>query len=184
MPDTEIWKPCNICKTPIAYRQKYYLCSVSTCQRKRTGLFFCSVACFDAHLPMMRHRDAWAEPNDAPTREQAAKEALEDAAEKSAPERDPEPQRGAAADDRPARRVATLASEPSAEDEDDVLVVVSKLKKFIRVRSGMNTSDNVTSVLSDHLRDLSVRALRHAAADGRKTVLDRDFSAVLRADKS
>lgn len=182
MPDAEIWKPCNICKTPIKYRQKYFLCSVSTCQRKRTGLIFCSMACFDAHLPMMRHRDAWGEPNEAPSREQAEREALEEAEEKSAAE----PPRTVAAvtDDRPARRVATLGGETSTEDEDDVLVVVSKLKKFIRARSGMNTSDTVVSVLSDHLRDLSVRALRHAAADGRKTVFDRDFAAALRGDKA
>jgi hypothetical protein len=180
MPDAQVWKACNICKTPIAYRQKYYLCSVSTCQRKRTGLVFCSVACFDAHLPMMRHRDAWAEPNDAPSREQAEREEAEEAAERSAERKATE----SAPSAETARRVATLGGEPVADEGDEVLVVISKLKKFIRVRSGMNTSDGVASVLSDHLRELSVRALRHAAADGRKTVLERDFSAVLRPDKA
>jgi hypothetical protein len=197
MLDAQVWKPCNICKTPIAYRQKYYLCSVSTCQRKRTGLVFCSVACFDAHLPMMRHRDAWAEPNDAPSREQAERDEAEAQAEKAAEktaekaasqQKSGQPQRPGAvpsvmsSDER--RRVATLGGEPVADEEDDVLVVISKLKKFIRTRSGMNTSDGVTAVLSDHLRELSVRALRHAAGDGRKTVLERDFSAVLRGEKS
>jgi histone H3/H4 len=43
----------------------------------------------------------------------------------------------------------------------------------------MNTSDTVVGVLSDHLRELSVQALRNAAADGRRTVMDRDFAAVL-----
>jgi histone H3/H4 len=55
------------------------------------------------------------------------------------------------------------------------LVVVSKLKKYIKDRSGMNTSDGAMAVLSAHLRALSNEAIRTAARDGRKTVLDRDF---------
>jgi histone H3/H4 len=35
-------------------------------------------------------------------------------------------------------------------------------------------------VLSDHLRWLSVEALRKAAEDGRKTVMDRDYEHVIR----
>ena len=62
---------------------------------------------------------------------------------------------------------------------NDVLVVVSKLKAYVKARAGMNTSDQVSSVLSDHLRDLCRRAIRHAARDGRKTVMDRDFVRVL-----
>jgi histone H3/H4 len=57
----------------------------------------------------------------------------------------------------------------------DVLVVVSKLKDYVRARSGMNTSDGVVEVLSDRLRDLCDRAIERASRDGRKTVLDRDF---------
>jgi histone H3/H4 len=179
MTDT-VWKPCNICKGPIGYQQQYYLCSVSTCQRKRTGLTFCSVACFDAHLPMMRHRDAWAEPNKAPTREQAEQERLqeqtesEDAGPASPGASTATGPSGTAA----ARRMADPTLAPA--DDDDVLVVVSKLKKYIRTRSGMSTSDTVVSVLSEHLRELSVQALRQAASDGRKTVMDRDFLAVLK----
>jgi histone H3/H4 len=59
------------------------------------------------------------------------------------------------------------------------LVVVSKVKGYIRAYSGMNTSDNVTRVLSDHLRELCRAATNHARDDERKTVLDRDFEAVL-----
>ena len=63
-----IWKHCNMCKAPIAFGAEYYVCSVSTCNRKRTGLLFCSLPCFEAHLPTARHRDAWAERETAPTR--------------------------------------------------------------------------------------------------------------------
>jgi len=57
----------------------------------------------------------------------------------------------------------------------EVLIVVSKLKKYIRARSGMNTSDAVVPVLSDHLRRLCDEAIANATRDGRKTVMDRDF---------
>jgi len=39
---------------------------VSTCNRVRTGLFFCSMECWEGHLPTARHRDAWAEEKRAP----------------------------------------------------------------------------------------------------------------------
>ena len=61
-----------------------------------------------------------------------------------------------------------------------MLVVVSKLKQYIRARSGMNTSDGVTGVLSDHIRRLCDEAIRSAGRDSRKTVLDRDFPEVPR----
>lgn len=60
------WKLCSSCKKPIAHGSVYYLCSVSTCNRKRMPLCFCSVDCWDAHVPGARHRDAWAEENVAP----------------------------------------------------------------------------------------------------------------------
>lgn len=52
--------PCSMCKKPIEMGQRYYRCSVSTCNARRTRLYFCSVACWDAHLPEARHRDAGA----------------------------------------------------------------------------------------------------------------------------
>ncbi|HVJ14332.1 MAG TPA: hypothetical protein VM686_02785, partial [Polyangiaceae bacterium] len=54
-------------------------------------------------------------------------------------------------------------------------IVVSKLKAYIKARSGMNTSDAVTDALSDHIRRLCDLAIDNASVDNRKTVLDRDF---------
>ncbi len=157
------WKVCSTCKKPIEFGADHYLCSVSTCNRSRTGLFFCSVACWDAHVPMMRHRDAWAEPAKAPSRDEwEAEQAREAAREASSKSAEPAPRRrivGAESDDLP----------------KDVLVVVSKLKAYVRARSGMNTSDSVTGPLSDHIRKICDRAIQNAARDGRKTVLDRDI---------
>jgi hypothetical protein len=61
------WRRCNSCKKPIPYRGMYWVCNVSTCNRKRTGLVFCDVSCWDAHVPMMNHRESWAEERKAPT---------------------------------------------------------------------------------------------------------------------
>ena len=58
---------------------------------------------------------------------------------------------------------------------DEVLVVVSKLKKYIKDQAGMNTAGNVAEVLSKRVRDLCDEAIAAAKNDGRKTVKDRDF---------
>jgi histone H3/H4 len=60
--------------------------------------------------------------------------------------------------------------------EKEVLVVASKLKNYIRTKSGMNTSAAVIDVLSDKVRELCDQAVESAKRDGRKTVMDRDFS--------
>lgn len=184
-----------MCKTAIGFEAEYFTCSVSTCNRKRTGLYFCSVACFEAHLPTARHRDAWAERQRSPTvaEARAEEEAEQDEDTGSAPAHE----RPGSAPERstPQRRVvssatasgagASAAGAPAAEEpahgesETDVLIVVSKLKKYVRDRSGMNTSDAVVQVLSDHVRELCREAIRQAGQDGRRTVLDRDFTKVL-----
>lgn len=60
-------------------------------------------------------------------------------------------------------------------NENEILVVTSKIKKHIRSVSGMNTSSNVATKLSDTIRSLCAQAVENAKADGRKTVMDRDF---------
>ncbi|MBI3770178.1 MAG: hypothetical protein HY271_17030 [Deltaproteobacteria bacterium] len=56
-----------------------------------------------------------------------------------------------------------------------MLVVVSKLKLYVRLTSGLSTSDDVIAPLSDRLRRLCDDAVERARADGRKTVMARDF---------
>src|SRR5262245_13730012 len=68
MPEPERFRRCSTCRKDIDFEARYFVCSVSTCNRPRTGLFFCSVDCWDAHLPEARHREAWAEERRAPTR--------------------------------------------------------------------------------------------------------------------
>ena len=59
--------------------------------------------------------------------------------------------------------------------ERDVLVVISKVKAYIRAQSGMNTAGSVAPRLSEAVRRLCDRAMESARRDGRKTVMDRDF---------
>ena len=57
----------------------------------------------------------------------------------------------------------------------EVLVVASKLKNYIRIQSGMNTSAAVMDALSAKVRQLCDQAIENAKKEGRKTVMDRDF---------
>jgi histone H3/H4 len=59
--------------------------------------------------------------------------------------------------------------------DNEVLVVVSKLKNHIRAVSEMNTAANVAPAVSDIIRRMCAEAVEKARADGRKTVMDRDF---------
>src|SRR5687767_4007451 len=70
----EAWKKCTECRNDIAYGATYYQCSVSTCNRARMPLVFCSVICWDSHLSSVRHRDAGAIEAKAPTKEAWARE--------------------------------------------------------------------------------------------------------------
>jgi len=162
------WKHCSTCKKELPFRARYHACNVSTCNRGHTALAFCSVECWDSHVPLLRHRDAWAVEQSAPSREEWQREQVE---EQLASER-----REARASAPPASVTPTpLPHVAPADLPHDVLIVVSKLKAYVRARSGMNTSDGVVDVLSDKVRALCDAAIEKAAQAGRKTVLDRDF---------
>ncbi len=63
----------------------------------------------------------------------------------------------------------------SAPVPRDVLIIASRLKEYVTARSDFNTSASVMDVLSDYVRVITDRAIDNARAEGRKTVLDRDF---------
>jgi histone H3/H4 len=144
---------------------------------------FCTVPCWDSHVAMLRHRDAWAVEARAPSKEAWEKELAE-----HPPEPAPAPPASASpaspSSPAPVRRVVGEASPATAAAlegvslqpaEREILIVISKLKNYIKERSGMNCSDAVAEHLSDHVRALCDEAIRSAARDGRKTVLDRDI---------
>ncbi len=57
----------------------------------------------------------------------------------------------------------------------DVLVVTSKVKKFIKEKGDMNTSAETIDVLSKAMELLCQKGVESAKADGRKTVMARDI---------
>jgi hypothetical protein len=156
--DTQ-WRRCSACKEPIALGSKYWTCNVSTCNRKRTGLAFCSVTCWEVHLPGANHRESWAEEQTAPL------VAASDSSSSSAAPREGG-QRRIVRPETPAKAVSSVPAE--------VLIVASRLKDYIRARSGYNTSDRVLGPLSDIVRRVCDEAIKNAQRDGRTTVLDRD----------
>jgi hypothetical protein len=168
---TNEWRRCSACKKPIPLGSTYYVCSVSTCNRPRTGLVFCDVSCWEVHLPVARHREAWAEEMTAPRTAEPAP-AKSAGAAKSTPSKTSE--------SRTPRRTLVREKEGGApagsgpEPAREVLIVASRLKDYVRARSGMNTSDRVLGPLSEIVRQVCDEAIRNAERDGRKTVLDRD----------
>jgi histone H3/H4 len=57
----------------------------------------------------------------------------------------------------------------------EVLVVTSKVKKYIKDKGGFNTSSETVEVLSKAVEALCEKGIESAKADGRKTVMARDI---------
>jgi len=150
-----LWKKCSPCKKPILLGSLYYECSVSTCTSERTGYVFCSVGCWEAHLPGAKHRSSAG--------------AIEKYAPKTFEARRIIPTTSVAAS-------TTLAAGKSSSMSHEVLVVVSKMKQYIRDTSDFNTAEDVNQVLSNMIRIACDRAIEKAKVQGRKTVMAKDFS--------
>lgn len=58
---------------------------------------------------------------------------------------------------------------------EDVLVVTSKVKKYIKEKGQMNTSAETIDILSKAVEKLCAKGIESAKADGRKTVMARDI---------
>lgn len=144
------WRACSSCKRPIAHGQTYWVCGVSTCNRPATSFVFCKPACWDAHIGVMNHRNAWCEERTAPTSAEPGPPVAEG----------------------PQRRIARPEAPPPEEGE--VLIIASRLKEYIDRKSGMNTSAEVLAALSEIVRRETDRAIERARADGRRTVKGRD----------
>ena len=98
-------------------------------------------------MPLMNHRESWALEEMSPS--------LKDFQAEVAGEK--------------------TAAPASTSSTGEVLVVASKLKDYIRIKSGMNTSGSVLEILSDKVRIYCDQAIERAKLESRKTVLDRDF---------
>jgi hypothetical protein len=144
------WRKCSVCKKSISHGASYHNCSVSNCRKS----VFCSVSCWDVHSGVMNHKSAGAEENIAPHEGEAT--------ETSAPRR---------------ILVKSSGTSPSITQSypREILIVASKLKDYVRQKHELNTSSNVMEKLSDLVRILADNACDNAKAEGRKTLMDRDF---------
>jgi hypothetical protein len=154
MNEQSYWRKCGSCKREIPFKGIYQQCGVSSCRKT----VFCSVTCWDVHAPVMNHKNGYCEENRAPSKEEFMSQ--EESGSK--------------------RRIVvnTNATSHSMKSQlpSEVLIVVSKLKAYIKARGDMNTAGNVMDVLSEIVRQHCNDAIDRARADGRKTVMDRDFS--------
>ena len=151
---SEVWRRCSACKNEIALGAIHQVCSVSTCNRKRTSLVFCNVDCWEVHLPTERHREAWAVEARAPATAEPPEAAKT-----------------------PRARKAPAGAPPGATihgEVEEILVVASRLKAYVKSVSGYSTSDRVLPVLSAALRKICDESIENARRAERLTVMDRD----------
>ena len=157
MTEVTYWRKCGSCKKEIGFNTIYQACNVSTCKK----LIFCSVDCWNLHNPVMNHKSSWAEENRSPS-----KAAYVPEEENAAPRRILVTNRQASSEQ---------ASGSGSANEEEILIVASKLKQYIKDKYDMNTSANVMDALSNIVRRQTDRAVMKAKSEGRKTLMDRDF---------
>jgi histone H3/H4 len=144
-----VWRKCGSCKKDIGFNQVYQVCSV--CKGKYA---FCSVDCWDEHVPVMNHKNAWAEEERSPANTVAT-------------------------NNQPVRRIVSSPSSSPASGsttmDAEILIVASKLKQYVKEKHDLNTSADVMEALSHAVRRLTDQAAGKAKAEGRKTLMGRDF---------
>src|SRR5665648_180142 len=104
------WRKCGSCKKEIGFNTIYQTCSVSSCSK----MAFCSVDCWDMHVPIMNHKNAWAEEARSPSKASTQSE-------------------------QPVRRIVVQNSTPqnasfnkSSPMDTEILIVASKLKQYVK----------------------------------------------------
>jgi len=165
------WRRCSSCKAWIDFGDEYYVCNVTTCNRRATNFAFCSVECWDAHLSTIPHRESWAEERRAPPLPARPAETAA-SGRVDAPGSPREPRRILVPSPAAAGSGQTAGAKGAAPRE--VLIVASRLKEYVRARSGFHTSESVLDPLSELVRRAIDQAMESARREGRKTVLDRD----------
>ena len=148
------WRKCATCGKEIPFGGIYQKCSVSSCRKS----VWCSVDCWDVHNPVMNHKSSWAEEETAPSKESER-----------------QPVRRIVSSPKSSPTTSAAASAARGDVPRDVLIVASKLKAYVKAKYDLNTSGNVMEALSDILRYEADKACEKAIAEGRKTLMDRDF---------
>lgn len=150
------YRKCSSCKKEIGFGKIYQVCEVTSCKKHA----FCSVNCWNLHNEVMGHKSAGA------IEERAPFAPFQDNSE-------PAPRRILV---NPNKAESTSTSHKKTSMDEEILIVASKLKQYIKEKYDINTSANVMEALSDIVRKATDEACRHAIESGRKTVMDRDFT--------
>ena len=121
------------------------------------------MACWESHVPGARHRDAAAVEKKSPNPSEFAKTQ--------------DPSNVGSGQRRIIASTSTIQNSTAVakKDESEILVVVSKVKAYIKSQADMNVSDEIMDILSHRIRYFCDQAIKNAQSDGRKTVLDRDM---------
>jgi len=161
------WKKCSSCKKEIPFSTMYYLCSVSTCRHKRKGFRFCSVPCWDMHLGMMNHREAWAEEATSPSKDEFLRSESAGGSVGRAPVRK-------IVEDKLSEKGTSIPMKTSGVTTE-TLVVVTKVKKLVKDRSGFNTSQCAIDALTQKVVEECLKGIEKAKKVDRKTLMGRDI---------
>lgn len=159
MSEAGFWRRCSNCKNEIALGARYWICSVTTCQRVRAPIQFCKPDCWAVHNEIETHRDGWAVEQKAPATPDAAPAPASPTPPRAAPTK--------------ASRDGQPTPAPGI-DGAEILVVASRFKEFLADTYGVRCSDDVFPTLSEHLRRLAREGAEASRRAGRKTMLDRD----------
>ncbi len=143
--EENFWRRCSSCKKEIGFGRTYQECEVTSCRKHA----FCSVNCWNLHNEVMNHKSAGAIESIAPFKKEN---------ELSSP-------------------LSSLSPKTSSTStsEEEILIVASKLKQYIKSKHDLSTSADVLDILSSLVRNLTDSACHKAKMSGRKTVMSRDF---------
>jgi len=154
MENQNFYRRCSSCKKEIAFGKAYQMCEVTSCKKQA----FCSVNCWNLHNEIMNHKSAGAIEEIAPftpyIEDQAPRKIIVDS-----------------------KKVLTESGNIKTQTtmDQEILIVASKLKQYVKEKYDLNTSANVMEALSDIVRREADLACQKAIESGRKTLMDRDF---------
>lgn len=149
--EQNFWRRCGSCKKEIHYNSPYQVCGNSSCQK----FAYCSIDCWSLHNSIMNHKNGWSEDRVSPKKETEGNKRLIII---------------------PKSQNTKNEIENKTESENEILIVASKLKQYVKDKHELNTAADVMDILSQKVRRLTDQASLKAKSEGRKTLLDRDFN--------
>lgn len=152
--DQSFWRKCGSCKKEINYNSTYQVCGQTACQK----FAYCSIDCWSLHNSVMNHKNGWSEDRQAPKKENEGVRRI------ITPQKTT-PSQSHSQSDQAQNKIL----------EQEILIVASKLKQYVKDKHDLNTSADVMEILSQKVRKLTDQASQKAKSEGRKTLLDRDF---------